>query len=61
MNNEFPPFTNEALLETLELWLEPYLQNITTVKELEALDMYTILLGIIPWEKQQLFRYTSSK
>ena len=53
MNNEFPPFTNEALLETLELWLEPYLQNITTVKELEALDMYSILLVIIPWEKQQ--------
>ena len=54
MNKEFPLFTNEALLETLELWLEPYLQNITTVKELESLDIYTILLGIIPWEKQQL-------
>ena len=47
-------FTNDVLLETLELWLEPYLQNITTVKELEALDIYSILLGIIPWEKQQL-------
>lgn len=54
MNNDFPIFTNDVLLETLELWLEPYLQNITTVKELEALDIYTILLGIIPWEKQQL-------
>lgn len=54
MNNEFPLFTNEALLETVDFWLEPYLQNITTVKELEALDMYTILLGIIPWDKQQL-------
>uniref|UniRef100_UPI004047F12C ATP-dependent helicase HrpB n=1 Tax=Aliarcobacter sp. TaxID=2321116 RepID=UPI004047F12C len=54
MNNEFPTFTNEALLETLDIWLELYLQNITTVKELEALDMYSILLGIIPWEKQQL-------
>jgi ATP-dependent helicase HrpB len=54
INKEFPLFTNEALLETLELWLEPYLQNITTVKELEALDIYTILLGIIPWEKQKL-------
>ena len=54
MNNDFPIFTNDVLLETLELWLEPYLQNITTVKELEALDMYSILVGIIPWEKQQL-------
>ncbi|WP_368029259.1 ATP-dependent helicase HrpB [Arcobacter sp. s6] len=54
MNNEFPLFTNEALVETVDFWLEPYLQNITTVKELEALDMYTILLGIIPWDKQQL-------
>lgn len=54
MNSEFPLFTNEALLENVDIWLEPYLQNITTVKELEALDMYSILLGIIPWEKQQL-------
>ncbi len=54
MNSELPTFTNDVLLETLELWLEPYLQNITTVKELEALDIYTILLGIIPWEQQQL-------
>ncbi len=54
MNNDFPIFTNDVLLETLEIWLEPYLQNITTVKELEALDIYSILLGIIPWEKQQL-------
>ena len=54
MNSDFPIFTNNVLLETLELWLEPYLQNITTIKELEALDIYSILLGIIPWEKQQL-------
>ena len=54
MNSEFPLFTNEALLESVDIWLEPYLQNITTVKELEALDMYSILVGIIPWEKQQL-------
>ncbi|MFY9088503.1 ATP-dependent helicase HrpB [Arcobacter aquimarinus] len=54
MNSEFPLFTNEVLLESVDIWLEPYLQNITTVKELEALDMYSILLGIIPWEKQQL-------
>ena len=37
-------------IESVDIWLEPYLQNITTVKELEALDMYSILLGIIPWE-----------
>lgn len=54
MNSEFPTFTNEALLETLDIWIEPYFQNITTIKELESLDMYSILLGIIPWEKQQL-------
>jgi ATP-dependent helicase HrpB len=54
MNDVFPIFINDILLETLDIWLEPYLQNITTVKELEALDIYTILLGIIPWEKQQL-------
>ena len=54
MNSELPDFTKDALIDSLDDWLEPYLQNITTVKELEALDIYTILLGIIPWDKQQL-------
>ncbi len=47
-------FSDEKLLESLELWLEPYLDGVKTLKELEALDIYTILLGQISWENRQL-------
>lgn len=51
---EFPSFKEEDLKENISTWLEPYLRNIKTVKELETLDTYSILLGYIPWDKQQL-------
>ncbi len=51
---EFPSFKEESLLENISTWLEPYLHDIKTVKELESLDTYSILLGYIPWDKQQL-------
>jgi len=51
---EFIDFSNEALLNTLDIWLEPYLSGITTIKELEALDIYSMLLTLLPWDRQQL-------
>ncbi|QOY55658.1 ATP-dependent helicase HrpB [Candidatus Sulfurimonas marisnigri] len=49
----FEDLSDERLLESLESWLEPYLDGVTTVKELESLDMYAILLALISWENQQ--------
>ena len=46
-------FSDENLLETLAFWLAPYLKGIISVKELESLDMYSILLAKIPWKKQK--------
>jgi len=51
---EFPDFSDKALLESLDIWLEPYLESITTLKALESLDIYSILLSQIDWQKQQL-------
>ncbi|MCD6172450.1 MAG: ATP-dependent helicase HrpB [Sulfurimonas sp.] len=53
-HNEFKNFSDDNLLETLDTWLEPYLNNISTIKELEDLDIYSILLGLLTWENQQL-------
>ena len=53
MDDSLPDFTTNVLLDTVEKWLEPYLHDIKTIKQLEALDIYSILLGFIPWEKQQ--------
>ncbi len=53
-HQEFINFSDESLLNSLDTWLEPYLSNITTIKTLEALDVYTMLLSLLPWDKQQL-------
>ncbi len=47
-------FSDELLLNSVDLWLEPYLDGVRTVKELESLDIYSILLGLLSWEQQQL-------
>ena len=53
-HQEFIDFSDETLLSTLEGWLEPYLSAVTTIKALEGLDVYTMLLSLLPWDKQQL-------
>jgi len=53
-HQEFIDFNDEALLNTLDDWLQPYLSGVTTIKALEALDVYTMLLSLVPWDKQQL-------
>jgi len=50
----FEDFSQKNLLKTLDIWLKPFLENIITVKQLESLDLYSILLGLLPWENQQL-------
>jgi len=47
-------FSEENLLNTLDIWLLPYLANIKTIKKLENLEMYNILLAQITWENQKL-------
>ena len=54
MQSDFTDFSTDSLLERIDDWLEPYLHDIKSVKELEALDIYSILLGWISWENQQL-------
>ena len=50
---ELESFQSTNLLKCLDVWLEPYLSNIKNIKELEALDIYTMLLGLLSWEEQQ--------
>jgi len=47
-------FSDENLLGSVDVWLEPYLSNVKSVKELENLDIYSMLLGLLPWDAQQL-------
>jgi len=53
MDSNLPDFSRRALLDSVQEWLEPYLHDIKTIKQLESLDLYSILLGNIAWEEQQ--------
>ncbi len=48
-----PDFSDEKLLEDIEVWLSPYLDNIKSIKELESLQLYDILSAQIPWDMQK--------
>jgi len=50
---ELPDLSDEHLLQNLETWLLPHLDTHNSIKKLQALDMHTILLGMLDWPQQQ--------
>ena len=50
----FNGFSDQSLLNSLDTWLSPYLDNITSPKGLESLDLYSILLNRLQWDEQKL-------
>lgn len=50
---EFADLSNEALLEDLTNCLAPYMSDVKSIKDLESLDLYSILLSLLSWEQQQ--------
>ncbi|HHD57020.1 MAG TPA: ATP-dependent helicase HrpB, partial [Desulfobulbaceae bacterium] len=49
----WPDFSDQALLDTLEEWLGPCLNGITTMAGLQRLDLAKILPGRLDWQQQQ--------
>ena len=49
----FPDFSDDYLEETLDTWLAPYLNNISTLKACQNLDLDNILLGQLSYEQLQ--------
>ncbi len=48
----WPDVSDQSLLNSLETWLAPYLENISKRSELEKLDLNTILDSMLEWELQ---------
>ena len=58
-NIKLPNFSNEYLLNTIDDWLLPYLENIKDIKQLKDINLYPILLGLLDFREQQdLDKYT---
>jgi ATP-dependent helicase HrpB len=50
---ELPDLSDEHLLHSLGTWLLPHLHTHNSIKKLQALDMYAVLLGMLSWQQQQ--------
>lgn len=50
---DWPDFTPAHMLAQIEHWLGPWLQGITSVQELQRLDLCQPLLSLLSWEQQQ--------
>ena len=49
----WPDVSSETLIETVETWLSPYLTKIRKTKELQKLNLLTILQNSLPYELSQ--------
>lgn len=49
----WPDWSEEALLDSLESWLAPYLSGINRLAHIEALPLDRYLINTLSWEQQQ--------
>jgi ATP-dependent helicase HrpB len=50
---EIEDFSDRYLSENMDEWIAPYLSGITTLKAVQALNLNTILLGLLSYEETQ--------
>lgn len=52
-DSPWPDLSDEALLSTLDEWLSPYLDGITTLDRVLRIDLATPLHALLTWDQQQ--------
>ena len=52
-HSEWPDLGDEALLASLEDWLQPYLGKVTRLSHFAALDLPSLLRNLLPWPLPQ--------
>jgi len=50
---QWPDFSDSALLDSLEQWLPPYLNGVSKLRDIQALDVEAMLLAQLDWPQQQ--------
>jgi ATP-dependent helicase HrpB len=50
---KLPSYDTASLINDLDIWLKPYILKIDSIRKLEDLDFYSILLSRLTWEEQQ--------
>ncbi|MGI9276618.1 MAG: ATP-dependent helicase HrpB [Endozoicomonas sp.] len=54
METPLPDVSENALLETLEDWLGPFIEGMTRLEQLKKLSLKGVLLAMLDWPSQQL-------
>ncbi|OIQ00510.1 MAG: ATP-dependent helicase HrpB [Zetaproteobacteria bacterium CG2_30_46_52] len=49
-----PDFSEQGLIDTMDVWLQPHLSHENSLKQCQKLDIYQLLLNQLSWEQQQL-------
>lgn len=52
-NSVWPDLSDETLLRTLDEWLAPYVDGITTLERIQRLDLTQPLHALLTWEQQR--------
>jgi len=61
-NSHLPDFTDDTLLNTLTLWLQPHLTTENSIKQCQKLGIHSILASQLSWgQKQELNRLAPEK
>jgi len=55
-DDKLPDFSEEALTNTLEEWLQPHLTRENSLKQCLKLELHSLLLNQLSWEQQQLIK-----
>ncbi len=50
---QWPDWSETVLLDTLDIWLAPYVVGLTRLAQVEKLPFHTCLLNTLAWEQQQ--------
>lgn len=50
---QWPDFSDEGLMGSLETWLLPYLSGVKNMRDIQSLDLEAMLLARLDWPQQQ--------
>ena len=53
LNSTMPKLDDSSLLKSLDTWLKPFMNGVSSVKALQALDIYPMLLSRLSWSEQE--------
>lgn len=54
LRSDWPDVSDEALIKTLDNWLEPFIHGMRNLRELQRLSLSRALEGMLDWNQRQL-------